>query len=333
LKRHDTLLVDPYHRRLSYLRVSITDRCNLRCLYCMPRKGVPKLRHEDILTYEEIIRVCRIALSLGMDKIRLTGGEPLLRKGIFNFLPQLTALPGLRDVSLTTNGVFLAENLDKIRASGLKRLNISLDTLKGERYVKITDRDCFEKVWEGLTLARKKGFNPLKINVVVIRHVNDDEILDFARLTLDHPYHVRFIEYMPMGPVQKARHLEHVPNAKVKERIAALGALVPIPKEIYDGPAERFRVKGALGEVGFISALTHHFCPACNRLRLTARGALRPCLLSGYEQDLKGPMRQGATDEEVARIFLNTARHKPYAHHVSLKNDHDLQAYMSSIGG
>ena len=326
-------LIDKYNRHLNYLRISITDRCNLQCLYCMPHDGLAKLRHEDILTYEEILRLATIAVSLGVNKIRLTGGEPLIRKGLFQLLPTLVSLPGLKDISMTTNGIYLKENLDKIKSAGIKRLNISLDTLRRERYRKITGYDGFEKVWDGIRSAEKLGFNPIKINMVVMQGINDDEIVDFARLSLDHPYHIRFIEYMPSGFADQDTQLHHVPNSAVKEKIIRLGKLVQVLNTEIDGPTDRFRLEGAPGEIGFISPLTHHFCQVCNRLRLTASGHLRPCLLSDQEVDLKTPMRAGASDNDLARIFLKVAENKPRAHRLVSEHCGSLSGQMSAIGG
>lgn len=326
-------LVDQYNRRLNYLRISVTDRCNLRCLYCIPYEDTPKLRHEDILTYEEILRIAGIAVKLGVEKIRLTGGEPLVRKGLCKVIPHLTGLKGLKDVGLTTNGIYLKENLEKLKTGGIKRLNISLDSFKREKYRKITGCDGLEKVLEGIDRARQMEFQPIKINVVIIKGVNDDEVLDFARFSLEHPYHIRFIEYMPLGSASLDNSLHHVPNYVIKEKIAGLGKLVRVSKTALDGPAERFSFEGAPGEIGFISPLTHHFCHTCNRLRLTASGRLRPCLLSDREEDLKGPMRKGASDNDLADIFLKTAFNKPLEHTRSSHDSLHFPGQMSSIGG
>ena len=325
-------LIDQYKRTLNYLRISITDRCNLNCIYCTPRHGVPKLNHEDILRYEEILRLAGIAVRLGVDKIRLTGGEPLVRKGVYEFIPKLTAIPGLKEVSLTTNGIHLKENLERIKAAGIKRINVSLDTMNRDTYRKITGYDGFPQVWEGIERARVLGFNPIKINIVPLKGINDSEFLDFARLSLEHPYHIRFIEHMPLGTVGPEVQTNYIPNSKIKAQISRLGELIPVPRTKYDGPAARFRLEGAAGEIGFISPLTDHFCKTCNRLRLTAEGHLRPCLLSDKDEDLKNPMRNGASDQELELIFLNTAFKKPRSHHLdSLEPTPSSQ--MSSIGG
>jgi len=333
VENNHTQLIDQHNRFLNYLRVSITDRCNLNCIYCVPRGGVPKLNHSDILTYEELLRLARIAVNLGIIKIRLTGGEPLVRKGIFEFIPQLAALPGLKELSLTTNGICLRDNIDKIRSGGIKRINVSLDTLNREKYKSITGYDGFQQVWEGIELARKLNFNPIKINVVPMRGLNDNEVLDFARLSLEHPYHIRFIERMPVGTVGSEHQMHHVPNVDIKTQIGRLGKLIQIHKTQFDGPAERFKFEGAPGEIGFISPLTHHFCHTCNRLRLTAEGHLRACLLSDHEEDLKNPMRSGASDHDLEQIFLKTAHNKPHRHHLDSQDAPLSSRQMSSIGG
>jgi cyclic pyranopterin phosphate synthase len=299
----------------------------------MPRGGTAKLSHEDILTYEEILRLARIAISVGVTKIRITGGEPLVRKGIFGFIPQLTSLEGLEDVSLTTNGLLLKNGLHRLKDGGIKRLNISLDSLQREKYRRITGHDALEQVLEGIDLAGEMGFKPIKINMVVMKGLNDNEVLDFARLSLRHPYHIRFIEYMPVGTPASETLLQHVSGDLIKAEISELGELLHVATNVYDGPAERFRFKGAPGEIGFITPVSHHFCHRCNRLRLTASGNLRPCLLTDRQLDLKTPMRQGASDGDLAKIFLNAAHQKPYAHCLVGENTALPSSQMSSIGG
>ncbi len=315
------------------MRISITDRCNLRCVYCVPRGGLPKLDHGEILTYEEILRLARIGVKLGIFKIRLTGGEPLVRKGIFEFIPQLAALPGLKELSLTTNGIFLRDNIEKIHSGGIKRINVSLDTLNREKYKEITGFDGFQQVWEGIDLARELNINPIKINIVPIRGLNDDEVLDFANLSFHYPYHIRFIEHMPVGTAGSDVRTHHVRTSLIKTQIGQLGKLMPISKTEFDGPAERFKFEGASGEIGFISPLTEHFCHMCNRLRLTAEGHLRVCLLSDQEYDLKGPMRGGASDHDLEQIFLKAIRNKPRKHHLDSQDSRLSSRQMSSIGG
>ena len=326
-------LIDHYERRLNYLRISITDRCNLRCLYCMPCEGLDKLMHEDILTYEEILRLAGIAVGLGVDKIRLTGGEPLVRKDFPRLLPELMSIPGLKDLSITTNGIYLKENLENIHAAGVKRINISLDSLHRDRFRKITGFDGFDRVWEGIQLAHKMNFHPIKINMVVLKGINDDEVADFARLSVRYPFHVRFIEYMPSGLLHQNEPLHYVSNTLIREKLEEAQPLIQVPRTAIDGPTVRYRFEGAPGEIGFISPLTHHFCQVCNRLRLTANGHLRPCLLSDREMDLKGPMRAGATDRDLERIFSEAADRKPRSHHLDSEDAISLSGRMSAIGG
>jgi GTP 3',8-cyclase len=325
-------LIDTCNRHLNYLRISITDRCNLNCLYCVPSDRIPRLSHADILRYEEILRLVRIGADLGITKVRVTGGEPLVRKGVYEFLEQLGRIEGLADISITTNGVLLKDNLTRIKAAGICRLNISLDTLKRDKYRQITGFDAFDRVWEGIRCAQRMGFHPIKLNVVAMRGVNDDELLDFARLSMTEPYHVRFIEYMPIG---KSRLNSGVPllAPEIKMHLTALANLIPVGRGENDGPANRYKYEGAQGEIGFIHALSQHFCDACNRLRLTASGQLRPCLLSDHQEDLKGPLRAGATDQQLAEIFYKTVRHKPSDHNLGGDQSTRINSQMHSIGG
>ena len=325
-------LIDKYNRHLNYLRISITDRCNLQCMYCMPPGFIPRLPHNEILRYEEIIRIIKVGISLGISKVRITGGEPLVRKGVYDFLERLSGMDGLRDIALTTNAVSLKNNIEKIKAARIKRINISLDTLSRNKYKEISGYDMFDQVWEGIELAHKNGFDPIKLNMVALSGINDDELVDFARLSFSYPFHIRFIEYMPIGKSRmKYGPLLLVPE--IKNRISTIGKLIPVKNNINDGPAERYKFEGARGEIGFIGALSHHFCNRCNRLRLTASGQLRPCLLSDHHEDLKSPLRKGCSDEELADIFLAAIRHKPSDHNLSISNPSEVLSQMSSIGG
>jgi len=325
-------LIDRFSRRLNYLRISITDRCNLRCIYCVPDGFFPKLPHDEILRYEEILRIVKIAVRLGVTKVRVTGGEPLVRKGVYGFLEALGQISGLSDVSLTTNGVFLAHQIHRIRKAGIRRINISLDTLNREKYRRITGVDRFDAAWEGIRSAHESGFHPIKINVVVIRGVNDDELIDLARLSIEHPYFVRFIEYMPMG-VHCMNMDQQMLAPEILTQIEGIGTLEPVFKAKSDGPAERYRFNGAAGEIGLIRPISHHFCQDCNRLRLTASGQLRVCLLSKIQVDLKGPMRDGATDAELAEMIKEAILRKPQDHGLSLRNVSAVLDPMSAIGG
>jgi len=325
-------LIDPYNRVLNYLRVSITDHCNLRCMYCVPREEIPWLAHDQILRYEEILRLIEIGAAMGIAKVRITGGEPLVRKGVYEFLTDLNGINGISDVSLTTNGVLLAENIARIRDAGIKRINVSLDTLNRQKYKEITGHDQYEKVWRGILSAHEMGLGPIKINVVALKGINDDELTDFARLSFLYPFHIRFIEHMPIG-ASGAKIGQHLLAPEIKDRLAPLGRLIPIEKGTLDGPAERFKLKDAVGEIGFIRPLSRHFCAHCNRLRLTASGQLRTCLLSDNQVDLKGPLRRGCPDSELAEIILNAVRHKPSEHHLSDNCTGNVSSQMSAIGG
>ena len=325
-------LIDPCNRYLNYLRISITDRCNLKCIYCVPRDLIPRLSHDEILTYEEILKVVRVGVKLGISKIRVTGGEPLVRKGVYEFLAELSRISGLTDLSLTTNAVALKDNLQRIKSAGIKRINVSLDTIKPEKFAKITGMDLFDQVWQGIEGALEMGFHPIKINVVALNGVNDEELIDMAQLSFDYPFHIRFIEYMPIGQSQMGNGpLLLAPE--IKKRISVLGHLIPVRNSANDGPAQRYRFDGAAGEIGFIHAMSHHFCDRCNRLRLTARGQLRPCLLSDHHEDVRGPLRDGCSDDQLAQIFFKAVRHKPSDHNLALQNPARVCGQMHSIGG
>jgi cyclic pyranopterin phosphate synthase len=325
-------LIDSYNRHLNYLRISITDWCNLRCKYCQPPEHILKLGHEDILRYEEILRIAQIGVAMGITKIRVTGGEPLIRKGVTRFLGELAALDGVQDLSLTTNGVLLEPNLDALRGAGVKRINVSLDTLIPEKFHQLTGRDQFQRVWSGILRAHEMGFHPIKINAVALRGINEDELGDLARLTYDYPFHIRFIEHMPIGTAEIGATVPLL-TPEIKTRLESHGNLIPVSRSSQDGPAQRYRFDGAIGEVGFISAMSRHFCNRCNRLRLTAAGNLRPCLLSNYEVDIKTALRKGASEETLADIFLQAIRHKPSDHHMATRNPQPVDGQMSKIGG
>lgn len=325
-------LVDREQRHLNYLRVSVTDRCNLRCLYCVPEGRIPKLDHTDILSYEEILRLVGIGIGLGIRKVRITGGEPLVRKGVVGLLQQLTQIRELEDVSLTTNGVLLASNAQRIFDAGIRRINISLDSLQREKYTRITGYDQFEQVWAGIERARAIGFNPIKINVVAMRGINDDEILAFGRLSLDYPFHIRFIEYMPIGN-SRTRMQDQILTPEIQARVAALGPLIAVNSGQNDGPARRFRLADAQGEIGFISALSHHFCNRCNRLRLTADGKLRACLLSDHHEPLKGLLRSGGSDDQLADLFRAAVALKAATHRLCHDGAAAVKDPMQGIGG
>jgi len=328
--------VDAYNRPISYLRISVTDRCNLRCVYCMPPEGVPWVPHERILRYEEIELVVRAAAQLGITKIRLTGGEPLVRRGIAELVRGIASIPGIDDLALTTNGTLLARHASGLAQAGLKRVNVSLDTLKPERFTRITRMGHLEDVLQGMEMARAAGLCPVKINTVVVRHLNDDEILDFARKTVESGWNVRFIEMMPIGNsglAQPDRQDRVVTGREVRETIeASLGALMPAEVFPANGPARYYRLPDAQGTIGFITPMSEHFCYSCNRLRLTADGHLRPCLLSDQEIDLRAPIRQGAQVSEIMELLTQGIKRKPLQHHLA-EGGFPVSRPMSAIGG
>ncbi len=310
--------VDGFGRKINYLRVSITDRCNLRCVYCMPEEGVVWLPHDDILRYEEIERIVRVGVGLGIDRVRVTGGEPLVRRGVVEFIGRLAAIQGLQDISLTTNGVNLPEMAGALASAGLRRVNISLDTLQPERFAQVSRVDAHAKVLAGVEAALAAGLHPVKLNVVVLRGFNDDEVADFAALTLTRPVHVRFIELMPLGESGKIEEDRFVASAEIKARLERVRPLLAPPPVPGQGPAEYFQWgEGAVGTVGFISAISEHFCASCNRLRLTADGRLHPCLAMDRTVDIRTALRGGADDREVAGIILEAVGRKPRRHYMS----------------
>lgn len=324
---------DNNNRTINYLRLSVTDRCNLRCIYCMPEEGIDFIPHREILSYEEMLHLVRIAVRAGICKVRLTGGEPLVRKGALKFIEALSALEGLAEITLTTNGVLLKDYAEGLRDCGICRINISMDTLQPEKFHHITGRDFFDRVWEGIYEAERLGFDPIKINVVAMKGVNDDEILDFARLTLEKPYHIRFIEFMPVGESNGWSSDKFISIDEIKDHISSLGKLRPILHNGMDGPAQRYMLQGAKGELGFIGSLSNHFCEKCNRLRLTAEGHLRGCLFSDKETDLKTPLRNGEDDRHLLDLIRLTIKNKPKNHGIIEPEPRKCVRQMSSIGG
>ena len=299
---------DSFNRHIDYLRISVTDRCNLRCIYCMPAEGVPSLPHGDVLRYEEIAAVARAAAEMGIKKIRLTGGEPLVRLGLADLVKMLSQIDGIDDVALTTNGTLLKKYAPELKNAGLKRVNISLDSLKEERYKQITRTGELDDALEGIAFAKEIGLNPVKINMVVIRGVNDDEVTDFARLSIEKGWHVRFIEPMPFVDNTS---FSFVPINEIVERLSIFGRLEPHPSGNGNGPAKYFKFAGATGTIGFISPMSECFCSSCNRLRLTVDGMLRPCLMSSSELDLRSVLRNGGTFDDIKLCLLEAVMAKP----------------------
>ena len=326
------MLLDPFKRKINYLRISVTDRCNLRCRYCMPEEGISLISHADILTYEELLRIVRVFAKEGISKVRLTGGEPLVRKGVVEFISSLSQIEQIKDLSLTTNGILLKEFAQALKKAGLKRVNISLDSLKRERFHQITRRDGFEQVWEGIEEALHVGLSPVKINMVAIRGMNDDEIESFAKLTFNFPLTVRFIEYMPAGNGEEWKESHLLPIPQIKARLENLGKLITLPPDQWDGPAKRFRLEGSIGEIGLIGAVSSHFCGDCNRLRLTADGKIRTCLFSDEEVDLREILRNGGSDADLKEQLIIALGKKPARHQIDT-HFKKCQRNMSAIGG
>jgi cyclic pyranopterin phosphate synthase len=324
---------DDFGRAINYLRVSVTDRCNLRCVYCMPAEGVEKRPHGEILSYEELALTIRAAAELGICKVRLTGGEPLARLGLPEFVRMVAAIPGIDDLSMTTNGTLLARHAAALAEAGLQRVNISLDTLRSDRFEQITRRGRLRDVWSGIEAAKAAGLTPIKLNMVVVRGLNDDEVSDFARHTVSDGWHVRFIELMPIGANVDWAEDGTVPVPEIRARIEAeVGPLRPIHGPTGNGPARYYQLPDAEGTVGFISALSDHFCTTCNRLRLTADGRLRPCLMSEEEIDLRTPLRAGADLEEVKALLAHAIQRKPQRHHLH-EAASPRDRTMAQIGG
>jgi GTP 3',8-cyclase len=323
-------IADACGRNIHYLRVSVTDRCNFRCSYCMPAGGVKWLSHQDILSYEEFARIIRVAAQMGINKVRITGGEPLVRKDIIPFIRNVAGIPGIRDLAMTTNGSVLADYAAALKEAGLSRVNISLDTLRPERFVQLAGRNMLTKVLAGIEQAQTVGLTPVKINMVVMKDVNDDELADFARMTFNKPYQIRFIEHMPFRS-SGDRNKQLVPVSEMKVMLAAKGFGTLFPETHGDGPANVFRIPGAIGTLGFISPVTSHFCGQCNRIRLTADGRIKPCLLSNKEYNIKELIRSGCSDLELEKVLRDIIWHKPDQHHLNTTTV--LHRGMSKIGG
>jgi GTP 3',8-cyclase len=324
-------LIDTYGRRISYLRLSVTDRCNLRCRYCMPAEGIPKQLHGEILSYEDLHRVASAAVDLGIDKIRLTGGEPLVRKGLLGFGERLAKLSGLKELVLTTNGLLLGEMARPLYQAGVKRLNVSLDSLRPEVFAAITRGGELKRVLEGIEAAMAVGFPPPKINMVVMRGINDNEVLDFAALTLSQSCTVRFIEYMPN--LKEADWQKRcVPGAELLERLSRQYRLLPLVSVETAGPAKNFRIAGAAGTIGFITPISGHFCGSCNRIRVSATGMAHSCLFAGTSVDLK-PALSSNSSQELRRTLHAIVTNKPQGHVLQQEQDNRRAFAMSGIGG
>ena len=326
-------MVDGFGRRIEYLRISVTDKCNLRCVYCMPEEGLPWLRRSDLLSYEEITEIVRAMAAMGLRRVRITGGEPLLRRDLATLIRELRALPEIDDIALSTNAVLLAEHAEELRDAGVNRLNVSLDSLRPERIDAIARRPgSAERIFAGLEAAERVGFSPIKINCVVMRGRNDDELVEFAEITRSRPWHVRFIELMPTGANLDLSQDETVPAEEILRRIGALGELAPVQGPRGNGPARYFAFPGAAGTIGVITPMSHNYCDRCNRMRLTADGQLRPCLFGALQTNLRDPLRRGDPIEPLIRSTLHVKPERHFLVAGSDKGSGGLVA-LSEVGG
>ncbi len=325
-------MLDSFGRKIHYLRISLTDRCNLRCVYCMPEDGPGFAKSASLMTDDELLRLIRLAAELGIDRIRLTGGEPTVRPNLVGLVARLHDIPGIREIALTTNGTLLEKLAVALKQAGLTRVNISIDTLDPERFARITRLGKAEAVWRGLHAAERAGLHPIKLNAVIIRDFNLNDLVELARLTLDHPWEMRFIEVMPIGSIADFQIDSLVPVTEIKARLeSALGRLEPLD---WDGhvPARSFRIPGAEGTIGLISSVSEPFCEGCNRVRLTADGKLRLCLLRDTEVDLLSPLRAGASDDALRELMRASIYAKPWGHTLT-DSVHPEFRYSSEIGG
>lgn len=326
-------LADAFARQITYLRISVTDRCDLRCLYCMPAEGLPWIPNADVLSFDEIERVVRAGAAQGLRRLRLTGGEPLLRPGLPELVRRLAAVPGIEDISLSTNGLRLAELAGPLAAAGLTRVNVSLDTLRPERFEALARRPGLGRVLAGIDAAIAAGLAPLKVNVVAMRGRNDDELADFAALTRDRPIFVRFIELMPVAENVELQRDAFIPASEILERLGGIAELAPVSGPRGNGPARYVAFAGAAGAVGTISPLSHDYCDTCNRVRLSADGRLRLCLFGDYDVDLRSPLRAGASEGELGALLRGSMAIKPERHHLRLGEPGSAMRAFSEIGG
>ncbi len=326
------MAIDRFGRDIHYLRISLTDRCNLRCVYCMPEDMTFRARAE-LMQDDELLALMPLFTELGFHKFRLTGGEPTVRANVVEVVRGIASTPGVRSLSMTTNGVLLKQLAGPLKAAGLERVNVSIDTLDAERFKRITRWGSLAEVWAGMEEAERVGLTPLKLNTVVVRGYNEDDVADIAALTCDHPWQVRFIEMMPFGEVANFQQDQLVGFAEMQRRIEArLGPLAVVDDGKLDGEARLYRLAGAQGELGFINSVSQPFCASCTRARLTADGKLRMCLLNEYEVDLLTPLRAGATTADLKQLITHATWNKPWGHDLA-SNVIPLNRVMSEIGG
>ncbi len=326
-------LADTFQRPITYLRISVTDRCNLRCVYCMPEAGLPWIPKDAILSYEEIETIVRAAAKIGVRSIRLTGGEPLIRRDLPRLVSLIAAVPGIDDIALSTNGLLLGEMAGELREAGLRRVNVSLDTLRADRFERIARRPGLERVLAGIDAAFAAGLGPVKLNCVVMRGQNDDEVEAFAHLSRERAVAVRFIEVMPVAENVAGHASEYVSATEILDRIRAVGELAPIDGPPGNGPARYYAFPGAPGSVGVISPLSHDYCETCNRVRLSADGRLKLCLFGDHFIDLRTPVRDGASDDDLIAIFRGAMYVKPERHHLDIGQTASAMRALSEIGG
>ena len=326
-------LIDGHGRAIGDVRISVTDRCNFRCQYCMPAEGLPWLERSALLSYEEIERLVRLLASMGVHDVRLTGGEPLVRKELWELIELLSAIPEVEDLSLTTNGYLLTRQVDKLVAAGLKRINVSLDALAPDRFFQLTRRDSLTQVLDGLEAAQQHPeLRPIKVNVVALKDFTEDEVLRFAEFARSKPYEVRFIEFMPLDADRSWTRDKVLPNAEIVRMIDEVYPLEAVGRERH-GTSRRYRFRDGTGEMGFISPVTEPFCGDCNRIRITAEGELRTCLFSMNETDLREPLRAGATDAELEELIRDAVWRKELKHQVNDPGFVQPPRTMSQIGG
>ena len=323
--------LDSYGRRVRYLRISLTDACNLRCVYCMPEKMQFRPRHE-LMSDEEIIFLVNVAASLGVDKIRLTGGEPTIRPGVVDLVRQISVISGIGDVAMTTNALLLHDLAQPLADAGLNRVNISIDTIDADRFRRITRWGDIEDVWRGIDAAERAGLLPVKLNCVVARGFNEEDVIDLARLTLENDWEVRFIEMMPFGEVSDFQLSNVVSFREIRQRVESVFGALDEATYDYVDPSRPFRIPGAAGTLGFISSVTEPFCQGCGRVRLTADGKLRLCLLRDDEVDLLTPLRSGADFDKIRALMKDGAFHKPWGHGLASGEFAENRA-MNQIGG
>lgn len=326
-------LVDAFRRPITYLRVSVTDRCNLRCVYCMPEAGLPWIPKPDILDYEEIAEIVAAAATIGVRSVRLTGGEPLIRRNLDHLVSMLAAIPGIDDIALSTNGLLLADQAEALRAAGLRRVNVSLDTLHDDRFTAIARRPGLARVLAGIDAAIAAGLGPVKLNCVLMRGTNDDELEAFGAMTRERAVHIRFIEVMPVHDNVELQRDAWISSDEVLERLGALGALRPVPNPHGNGPARTFAYDGAPGTLGVISPLAHDYCETCNRVRLSADGRLKLCLFGDHLIDLRTPLRAGGGRDAIVSLLRAAMHVKPERHHLALGETAAAMRAFSEIGG